>query len=80
LRLQVDVVHVQALERRRERRWACLRNLQRVGGVGVGKPVHALPAAVQVVEAVVLLVDDDDVLDLLKLLLVAIALAAACER
>ena len=30
--------------------------------------VHALPAAVQVVEAVVLLVDDDDVLDLLELL------------
>jgi hypothetical protein len=59
LGLQVDVVLQQALERRPR-----LVDLRGVGFVRAREPVHALPRAVQVVEAVVLLVDDDDVVDL----------------
>ena len=66
--LEVDVVHVQALERR-----ACLIDLGRMGGVGVGEPVDAFPPAVEVVEAVVLLVDDDDVPNRVQLLVVSLA-------
>jgi hypothetical protein len=49
-------------------RVAELVDLQRVSGVGVRTTVHALPAAVQVVEAVVLLVDHHDVVDLRQLI------------
>ena len=58
-RREVDVVLQQALVRR-----AVLVDLDRVGAIGLGHPVHALPAPVEVVEGVVLLVDDDDPLDL----------------
>src|SRR5438876_10335738 len=57
-RRQVDVVLHQAGVRR-----AGLADLDRVSGVGPVEAVDVLPAAVQVVEAVVLLVDDDDVLE-----------------
>ncbi len=50
---------------------AVLVDLRGVRGVGVRAAVHALPAAVEVVEAVVLLVDDHDVLDLRELVLPA---------
>ena len=40
----------------------------------------ALPAAVQVVEAVVLLVDDDDVLDVAELVLVAVRMTRCGAR
>ena len=43
-----------------------LADLKRVRRVGVCTPVHTLPAAVQVVEAVVLFVDHHDVIDLPK--------------
>ena len=71
LRLQVRVVLVQALVRR-ERARPGLPDLRRVRGIGVGEAANALPAAVQVVEAVVLLVDDDDVVDLAELVVVAL--------
>jgi hypothetical protein len=35
-----------------------------VGGIGAAETVDAFPPAVQIVEAVVLLVDDHDVVDL----------------
>src|SRR6266852_1083032 len=35
-----------------------------MGGVGAGAPVYALPGTIEVVEAVVLLVNDDEVADL----------------
>src|SRR5439155_17798365 len=58
LRLQVRVVLVQALVRR-ERARTGLPDLRRVRRIRSGEPVDSLPAAVEVVEAVVLLVDDD---------------------
>ena len=42
---------------------AGLPDLQRVIGVGTGEAVDPFPTSVDVVEAVVLLVDDDDVID-----------------
>ncbi len=62
-------VHVELPQARVGR--AVLVDLGRVRGVGVGESVHAFPAAVQVVEAVVLLVDHHDVVDLRKLVTAA---------
>jgi len=46
---------------------AGLVDLDGVGRAGVGKAVHAFPTAVEVVEAVVFLVDDDEVFDFRQL-------------
>ena len=55
---EVDVVLQQAREG-----GTVLLDLQRMRGVGTRQAVDAFPAAIQVVEAMVLLVDDDDVVD-----------------
>ena len=57
-RRQVHVVLKQTVVR------ACrLADLERVSRISVRASVHTLPIAVQVVEAVVLFVDDNDVID-----------------
>ena len=57
-RCQIDVVLQQTVVRR-----ACLPNLRGVPRVGAGPAVDRFPTAVQIVEAVVLLVDHHDVID-----------------
>ena len=71
-RRQVDVVLEQTSVRR-----SVLGNLGCVRRIGVRAPVDPLPAPVQVVEAVVLLVDDDDVIDLVELLPIVVARRSA---
>jgi hypothetical protein len=51
-----------------------------VGGIRVLRAVDAFPAAVEVVEAVVLLVDDDDVLHLAQLVRTAVAVTRRRDR
>ena len=73
------VVLVEALVRREAAR-AGLAQLDRVRGVGVSETADTLPAAVQIVEAVVLLVDHDDVPDRPQLVRVGVRVGGRAAR